>query len=88
MAIADYLGPGRSNAVPLRDLVAITKLDERDVRRRIRAERHAGVPILSDNQTGYFLPGDDWEREKCVRSLRHRARAILAVAAAIERGGA
>ena len=84
--IASLLLPGAGNAVPLRELAAWTGLDERDVRRAIRRERLAGVPILADNRSGYFLPSSEAERAACVRPMRHRARQILAAAAAIEDG--
>jgi hypothetical protein len=70
----------------MRDLVSLTGLDARTVRVMIQAERLAGAPILSDNKRGYFLPGDDEERREFVRSMRHRAEAILRAAEAVERG--
>lgn len=84
MRIADLLSHGQENAVPLRHLMAITDADGRTVREKIAAERLAGVPILSDNSTGYFLPGNKGERERFVRSMRHRAREIERAAEAIE----
>lgn len=85
MRIADLLSHGRGNAVPLRQLVAATGIDGRTIREKITAERLAGVPILSDNSTGYFLPGNEGERERFVRSMRHRAREIERIANAIEK---
>lgn len=82
--IASLLLPGAGNAVPLRQLAAMTGRDEREVRRAIRRERLAGVPILADNRSGYFLPSSEAERVACARSMRHRARQILAAASAIE----
>ena len=84
--ISDFLSAGEQNAVPLRHLVQITGLPGRDLRRRIQAERLSGVPILSDNISGYFLPADDQERRRFVRSMRSRAKEIDAVAASVERG--
>ena len=52
--ISRLLSHGRENAIPLRHLTAMTKLDGRTVRAMITAERLAGVPILSDNSTGYY----------------------------------
>lgn len=49
----------------------------------IAAERLHGVPVLSDNSSGYFLPGDEIERAQFVRSMRHRAGEILRVADAV-----
>lgn len=57
----------------------------RTVRLMIEHERRAGVPVLSDNSKGYFLPETDQETVACVRSLRHRAGEILRTAAALER---
>lgn len=84
-SISRLLSHGRANAVPLRHITAMTKLDGRTVRAMIAAERLAGVPILSDNSTGYFLPGNKGERERFVRSMRHRAREIERAADAIEK---
>ena len=86
--VSDFLSHGRENAVPLRHLMAITGADGRSIREKIAAERLAGVPILSDNSTGYYLPGNEGERERFVRSMRHRAQEIERAAEAVERGEA
>ena len=75
---------GAGNGLHLQDLVRLTGEDQRTVRKLIQEERLQGIPILSDNVHGYFLPGSDYEREICVKSLRGRAREILETAAAIE----
>ena len=85
--VSSLLLEGRSNALHLADLVRLTGWPERDVRKAIQRERQRGSPILSDNKSGYFLPGNEQERALCVRSLRHRAHEILRAAACIERGG-
>lgn len=85
MKIADLLCYGQANAVPLRDLAGITGLDGRVVRAMIAAERRAGAAILSDNQTGYYLPANEEEKARFVRSMRHRAKEILCAADAVER---
>lgn len=82
--IADLLHPGAKNAISRRDLMALTGLSDRELRLMIETERRRGIPILSDNIHGYFLPGDSAERDRCVRSLRRRAGEIEATAAAIE----
>lgn len=82
--IADFLHPGAENAISRRDLIALTGLSDRELRLIIEAERRQGIPILSDNIHGYFLPVDSAERDRCVRSLRRRAGEIEATAAAIE----
>ncbi|MCI6567295.1 MAG: hypothetical protein MSF32_00085 [Dysosmobacter sp.] len=85
--ISRLLSHGRENAVPLRHLTAMTKLDGRTVRAMIAAERLAGVPILSDNSTGYYLPGNAAEKERFIRSMKHRAKEIERAAEAIEKSG-
>lgn len=84
--VADLLHPGAENAIPRRDLMALTGCTDRELRRQIEAERRQGIPILSDCLHGYFLPSDSAERDRCVRSLRRRAKEIEATAAAIEGG--
>lgn len=86
MQISDFLLCGQSNAIPLRQLQALTNLDGRTIRRLIELERRNGIPILSDNKTGYFLAENEVERDNFVRSMRHRANEIRLTAAAIERG--
>lgn len=85
MKIADLLRYGQANAVPLRDLAGITGLDGRTVRAMISAERRAGAAILSNNQTGYYLPANVEEKARFIRSMRHRAQEILNAADAVER---
>ena len=85
--ISRLLSHGRENAIPLRHLTAMTKLDGRTVRAMITAERLAGIPILSDNSTGYYLPGDDAEKLQFIRSMKHRAKEIERAAEAIEKSG-
>ena len=82
--ISGLLLHGAENGLHLRDLCRLTGWTEREVRLHIHAERRRGVPILSDNVNGYFLPADEQELTACVRSLRGRAGEILAAAAAIE----
>lgn len=82
--ISDYLSAGQENAVPLRYLKEVTGIDGRTVRLMIQRERLAGVPILADNQTGYYLPATQEEKQRCVRSMKHRAEEIKRAARAIE----
>ena len=85
--IADFLHPGAENAVSRRDLMAMTGMADRELRLTIEAERRRGIPILSNCVNGYYLPGDQSERDRCVRSLRRRAKEIEITADAIEQGG-
>ena len=85
--ISQFLLTGAGQGLHLRDLVRITHLSEREVRQMIQAERLRGIPILSNNQDGYFLPGNEAERDAFVRSMRHRADEIHRAAEAVEKAG-
>ena len=85
--ISKFLLAGAGQGLHLRDLVKTTRLSEREVRQMIQAEQLRGIPILSNNQDGYFLPGDEAERADFVRSMRHRADEIHRVAEAVEKAG-
>ena len=76
---------GQENAVPLRNLESMTGLDGRTIRAMIATERRAGIAVLSDNATGYYLPANEEEKARFVRSMRHRAKEILLAADAVER---
>lgn len=85
--ISDLLHPGRENGLTLRDLVRLTGLDEREVRRKIHAERKDCRDtnlIVSDNHSGYFLPERPDELKRFANSMAHRASEILKVARAAE----
>lgn len=83
--ISEYLRPGKSNAVHLRDLRAMTGLSGRDIRRMVEWERRHGVGILSGND-GYFLAETPDEVTHFVRQMRSRAKEIMKTAKAVERG--
>ena len=82
--ISKFLLAGAGQGLHLRDLVRITHLSEREVRKQIHIERRRHIPILSNNRDGYYLPSDEREKKHCVASLRRRAAEILEAADAIE----
>ena len=82
--LSELLPHGQANAVPLRLLVSMTGLDGRKIRLMIGQERREGVPIVSDNSSGYFLAETQVEREAFCRSMRHRAQEIMKVAEKME----
>lgn len=86
ISIASLLLRGSANAVPLQHLRAVTGLDERTIRRMIHRERLEGACVCEDNRRGYFLAETLAERDRCARSMLHRAaeiyRTALAIAAA------
>lgn len=82
--IADLLHEGSANGLTIGDLVRLTGLDGREIRRRINRERRDGALIMADNIHGYFLPesGDDVRR--FIRSMSRRAKEIAAISRAAE----
>lgn len=84
MRIADLLLKGEENAIPLKHIKQMVHLPGREIRKQIQAERLQHIPILANNRSGYYLAGNDQERERFVRSMRHRSAEIAKVAQAIE----
>lgn len=82
--ISSLLLRGQEHAITLRELVLITGLDERAVRRLIHAERMAGTIIIADNRSGYFLPADEHDIRTFARSMSHRAGEIARISRAAE----
>ena len=68
----------------LRELVAMTGMDERSVRLQNQRERKAGRLILSDNRSGYFLPENPVDVQRFARSMSRRAAEIAGIARAAE----
>lgn len=83
--ISQFLLVGAGQGLHLRDLVKMTGRTEREVRQMIQAERLRGIPILSDNQNGYFLPSDEAEKASFVRSMRRRGDEIHRAAEAVDK---
>lgn len=88
LQISDFLLHGAENAAPRRYLETVTGLDGRTIRELITRERLKGTPILSDCVHGYYLPANENEKARFVRSMRRRAGEILRVAEAVEKTGA
>ncbi len=84
VTISGFLHTGRENALSLAALCQLTGMGGRTVRLCIQRERLRGVPILSDNQSGYYLPENEREVREFVRSMRHRAGEIEKAAGIIE----
>lgn len=78
--IERLLSHGAENAVPLQHLVKLMDKPARQVRQQIQAERLRGIPILSDNEHGYYLPKTQEDVDNFVRSMLHRAHEIARVA--------
>lgn len=84
--VADYLLPGRENAVSRQALADRLGISERDLRRRVERERLAGTPILASTEVGgYYLPASSDDTARFVASMRSRGVKVLLVAQAVER---
>ena len=86
LLISNLLQRGSDNGLTITDLVQLTGLDERIIRRRINRERRDGILIISDNVHGYFLAENVEEVRRFIRSMSRRAREIIAVCWAAEDG--
>ena len=82
--IFELLQTGAVNGVTLRELVALTGMNERLVRFKIQQERKAGKLILSNNRDGYFLPETPEDVQRFARSMSRRAAEISSIARAAE----
>lgn len=84
--IYDILPEGEKNAISRRELIGITGYTDRQLRRKIAAERRAGALILSctDNGGGYFRaePGNAEELRRYIRSMTRRGCETFAVLSA------
>ena len=84
LLISDLLQRGSDNGLTITDLVRLTGLDERIIRRRINRECRDGILIISDNVHGYFLAENVDEVRRFIRSMPRRAKEIVAVCRAAE----
>ena len=82
--IFELLHPGAENGIKLSELAVLTNQDEREVRRRIQAERKDGKLILSDCLHGYFLPERPEDVQRFARSMSRRAAEIAGIARSAE----
>ena len=83
LKISGLLSRGAENAIPLRDLQAVTGLDGRVIRRMVEEERRAGVELLA-NTHGFYMADSPTEVAAFVKQMRGRAHEILKTAAAVE----
>ena len=83
-SISDLLHSGAENGTTLRELVALTGMNERLVQLEIQRERKAGKLILSNNRDGYFLPERPEDVRRFARSMSRRAAEISSIARAAE----
>lgn len=80
--IYDLLPVGSENAISRRQLMQMTGLEDRKLRRRIEKERRMGALILSssaDMGGGYFRPANAEELRRWVAMMEAHANSISAV---------
>ena len=82
--ISDLLLKGRNNGLTLQDLVKLTGMDERIIRRKIHDERKSGILIITDCVNGYFLPENSHDVKVFINSMNGRAREIADISRAAE----
>lgn len=83
-SIYELLPEGQENAISRRELIALTGLTDRALRRKIADERRAGALILSSVESGsngYFRPspGNAGELRRYIASMTSRGRETFAV---------
>lgn len=81
-SIYDLLPVGAENAVSRRELSALTGIEDRQLRRKIAAERMEGLLILSSTAEvggGYFRAANVAELRRWVAMMQSHISAVLAV---------
>lgn len=77
MNIENYIPYGRDNAISKSELISLTGMTERAVRRAIERARESGIMIMSSSQVrGYWQTEDIAEMEDFVRQTDNRIKAL------------
>ncbi len=79
--IFELLPEGQENAVSRKDLIAITGMNDRELRKMIASERRDGALILSSTDSehsGYYRPASADELRRFVASMTRRGKATFA----------
>jgi len=70
-----HIRTGAANGISLAELINLTGLENRKLRKHIEQLRRSGVVIVS-GITGYFFPGDQYELSTYIKQEQARARSI------------
>lgn len=71
-----FIGLGRENAIHLRELIRLTGMADRELRKFIEYARRSGICIASGNE-GYFFPATLEEVRRFRMREEHRAKSIF-----------
>ncbi len=74
--ISDLIRVGEKNAIHLSELVSLTKINSRELRKHIEQLRRSGTAIISNNN-GYFKPSNAAELNKYIAQETRRAKSIF-----------
>ena len=85
MKLIDMIPVGENKAISKADLMVITGLSDRALRKQVNQERRMGHQILTNcDSGGYYRPEHSCDTEKFIHSMRRRAAETAAVADALE----
>ena len=70
------IGDGAENARHKSELIRLTGMKDRELRKTIEFLRRQGIVIISGN-SGYYFPADEAELSEYVRKEEHRARSVF-----------
>lgn len=74
--ILSLIGCGQSNAIHLSELIKLTELENRLVRKEIERLRRAGYVIVSDNN-GYYFPETVQELSRYIKRTERHAKSVF-----------
>ena len=74
--LLSLIGYGADNGIHLADLVRLTGLESRIVRKRIETLRRRGYVICAD-ESGYYYPTSFLELSRYIRRTERQAKSIL-----------
>lgn len=74
--ILSAIGEGQKNAVHLSELIRISGMTDRVLRKTIEYLRRQGIAILS-SQNGYYFPADEKELQEFVKREERRAKSVF-----------
>lgn len=82
--LINYIPTGRANAITRQELVRLTGMTDRAIRREIKKLNQEGIPILSSSRgCGYWLSDDTAEIEAYIKEIDSRRKSLYLSSAAL-----